>query len=67
MCCFGTMPAMNEWIHVILKPGESCRMVWDIPVTVFGKFEVGEVFENGVLMTIYRMRFEKLVVPEAVK
>ncbi len=67
MCCFGTMPAMNEWIHVLIKPGESCRMVWDIPVTVFGTFEVGEVFENGVLMTIYRMQFEKLIVPEALK
>jgi len=67
MCCFGTMPGMNEWIHVIMKPGQSCRMVWDIPVTAFGTFEVGEVFENGVLMTIYRLQFDKLLVPEAVK
>jgi hypothetical protein len=64
LCCFGTMPSMNEWIHVILKPGESAPMVWDIPITVFGTLEVGEVFENGVLMTIYRIRYEKLVKPE---
>jgi len=47
--------------------GDSAPMVWDIPITTFGKFEVGEVFENGVLMTIYRQRFEKLVKPELAK
>ena len=67
MCCYGTMPQMNEWVHVIMTPGQSAPMVWDIPITVFGKFEVGEVFENGVLMTIYRLRFEKLVKPELAK
>lgn len=63
-CCFGVWPAMNEWIHVILKEGESAPMVWDIPTTVFGKFEVGEVYEKGILMSIYRMRFHKLIEPE---
>jgi len=67
LCCYGTMPQMNEWVHVIMKPGQSAPMVWDIPVTVFGTFEVGEVFENGVLMTIYRLRYEKLVKPELAK
>jgi len=67
LCCFGTMPQMNEWVHVIMTPGQSAPMVWDLPVTVFGTFEVGEVFENGVLMTIYRLRYEKLVRPELAK
>lgn len=67
MCCYGTMPQMNEWVHVIMTPGQSAPMVWDIPITVFGKFEVGEVFENGVLMTIYRLRFEKLIKPQLAK
>ena len=67
LCCYGTMPQMNEWVHVIMTPGQSAPMVWDLPVTVFGTFEVGEVFENGVLMTIYRLRYEKLVRPELAK
>ena len=63
-CCFGVWPGMNEWIHVTLKEGETAPMVLDLPTTVFGTLEVGEVYEKGVLMSIYRMRFDKLIEPE---
>jgi len=63
-CCFGVWPQMNEWIHVILKEGESAPMVWDIPITVFGTLEVGEVYEKKILMSIYRLRYHKLVQPK---
>jgi hypothetical protein len=62
-CCFGVMPEMNEWIHVICPPGKTAPMVWDIPTTVFGTLEVGEVYEKKMLMSIYRMKFDKLIEP----
>jgi len=62
-CCFGVMPQMNEWIHVRCRKGESAKMVWDIPVTVFGTLEVGELYEGKTLISIYRMVFDKLVEP----
>ena len=62
-CCFGVYPGMNEWIHVILEEGQTAPFVPDIPTTVFGTFEVGEVYEKKVLMSIYRMRFDRLVEP----
>ncbi|MHC4938982.1 MAG: DUF3299 domain-containing protein [Planctomycetota bacterium] len=63
-CCFGVWPGMNEWIHVLMEEGQSAPMVWDIPTMVFGEFEVGEVYEKGILMSIYRMKFHKLIEPE---
>ena len=64
MCCFGYMPEMNEWVHVILKKGQTAPMIWDIPTTVFGTLEVGEVYEKKILMSIYRLRYHKLVEPK---
>jgi hypothetical protein len=62
-CCFGIVPAMNEWIHVIMDPERFAPYAIDIPITVFGKLEVGESFENGLLMSIYRMQSNQVDEP----
>lgn len=62
-CCFGIVPAMNEWIHITMAPGKVAPYAIDIPITVFGKLEVGETYENGLLMSIYRMQSDRVVVP----
>jgi hypothetical protein len=55
MCCFGSVPKINEWICV--EPGgEGVKPIMDQPVTVMGKLRVGEIRENGYLVGIYKMQ-----------
>jgi hypothetical protein len=76
LCCFGIVPRMNEWIHVRMKPGEGAPYAVDIPITVFGALEVGEMCEKGLLgpdqpyakalgalMSVYRMEGTAVLAP----
>ena len=62
MCCFGTVPKINEWVSV-KTIGSGVKPIMDEPVTIFGKLHVGEIRENGYLVGIYRMDGEKLAGP----
>ena len=62
-CCFGIVPRINEWIHVRMAPGKAAPYALDIPITIFGKLEVGEVYENGYIMSVYRMECDKVIEP----
>ncbi|MHC4137017.1 MAG: DUF3299 domain-containing protein [Planctomycetota bacterium] len=62
-CCFGIVPNMNEWIHIKMDPEQVAPYAIDIPITVFGKLEVGETYENDLLMSIYRMQSNRVVEP----
>lgn len=62
MCCFGVIPQINEWVAVIMQ-GRGVRPLMDQAVTVFGRLHVGESYENGVLVGIYRMDGEDLAGP----
>ena len=62
-CCFGIVPAMNEWIHIKMEKEQVAPYAIDIPITVFGKLEVGESYENDLLMSIYRMQGKRVVEP----
>ena len=63
LCCFGTVPRMNEWIHVKMAPGKGAPYAIDLPITVFGTLAVGEEYEKNVLMSLYRMESTAVVVP----
>lgn len=63
LCCFGRVPRMNEWVHVKMEPGRGAPYALDVPITVFGKLDVGEVYEKNVLMSIYRMEATAVIVP----
>ncbi len=63
LCCFGTVPRMNEWIHVKMAPGKGAPYSIDVPITVFGALAVGEEYEKNVLMSLYRMESTAVVVP----
>lgn len=58
MCCYGTVPDMNEWIVVKMKPG--VRPLMDVPVSFYGKLQVGAMFENGYPTGIYLLEGEKM-------
>ena len=63
MCCFGSVPKVNEWIAV--QPhGEGVKPSLDQPITVIGRLQVGEIRENGYLVGIYRMGAEKVIMHE---
>jgi hypothetical protein len=62
MCCFGTVPKVNEWIMVSI-PGEGTKPTMDQPITVLGKIHVGDIRENGYLVGMYRMDAAKVIWP----
>jgi hypothetical protein len=62
MCCYGTIPQINEWVSVKMSP-KGVKAIMDQPVTVFGKLQVGEMRENGYLVGIYQMEGEKVAGP----
>ena len=59
-CCFGVPPSMNEWVMVTMN-GDPSKYYSDMPVAAFGKIEVGEQFEDGYVMSIYRIKCEKVM------
>lgn len=59
MCCYGTVPKINEWVSVRMKE-EGVKPIMDEAVTIYGKLQVGEVLENGYLVGIYEMAGQKM-------
>jgi len=59
-CCFGVPPSMNEWIMVNVE-GEPAKYYSEIPIAAFGTLEVGEEFEDGYVMSVYRLKCEKVM------
>jgi hypothetical protein len=63
LCCYGKMPAMNEWVFVSLD-SSGVEMNMDRPVDVKGTFEVGEDIEEGVVVSLYRMKCDSVTLTE---
>ena len=59
MCCYGIIPNMNDWVVVRLKKG--VRPLLDVPVSFYGDFQVGAMFEHGYLVGIYQLDADKMV------
>lgn len=58
MCFFGAPSSLNQWVHVRMQPGEKARFSHS-PTTVSGTLEVGELVENGEVISLYRLTGEK--------
>ena len=54
-CCFGAVPMMNEWLHIKMQGDARAPFIADVPIRVYGAFDVGEVVTKGTLMSIYRL------------
>jgi hypothetical protein len=54
LCCFGTIPSMNDWI-VVKAAGRGVRPLMDVPITIGGTLQVRGRFENSYLIGIYHM------------
>jgi len=64
MCCFGTVPKINEWGSVRMEE-DGVKPIMDEAVTIYGTLQVGEVLENGYLVGIYEMAGQKMDGPQA--
>jgi len=62
MCCFGQMPWYNEWVFVEMPEGRPAEYQMDVPITVSGQLEVGEEIEDGFVISLYRMKGDKVAV-----
>lgn len=62
-CCFGDTIKMNQWIHVKMQKDKSCQYVPNQTITVFGKFDVGELKDQGIVLSIYRMTADQVAGP----
>lgn len=60
LCCYGIMPALNEWIAVDMAGGGSAPLHADRPVTVTGLLSVGEAADSGGAVSLYRMTGEQV-------
>lgn len=58
MCCYGVVPAMNEWVVVRMRKG--VRPLMDVPISFYGTLTVGAVIENGYVTGIYELDGEKM-------
>lgn len=61
-CCYGAVPQMNDYA-VVKMTGKPAKVVQDIPVTLVGILEVGERYEEGYLVSLFRLQGEALVGP----
>jgi hypothetical protein len=62
LCCFGKMPALNEWVFVEFPKGGGQDLKVDQPIAVSGRFRAREEREKGVVMSLYRLQVEKVEV-----
>ncbi|MDE2643700.1 MAG: hypothetical protein OSB55_13245 [Verrucomicrobiota bacterium] len=62
MCCFGTVPKINEWINIRME-GDGVQPIMDQSITLMGQLKVGEVLENDYLVGIYEMEGDKMIGP----
>jgi len=60
-CCFGATPNMNHWIDVTLPEGERTAFYSLDPVAVYGRLEVGEDYEDGFVVSLFRMRADHVI------
>ncbi|MBN9694007.1 MAG: DUF3299 domain-containing protein [Verrucomicrobia bacterium] len=59
MCCFGTVPKINEWVSVKMT-GKGVKPVMDQAITMVGTLKIGAIRENGYLVGIYQMDGERM-------
>ena len=62
MCCFGTVPKINEWINIRMA-GDGVEPIMDQAITLMGMLKVGEVLENDYWGGTYERDGDKMIGP----
>ena len=58
MCFYGAPSSLNQWVHVKMQPGTKARFT-HYPTRVSGTLEVGEEFQDGEVVSLYRLIGDK--------
>lgn len=58
MCFYGAPSRINQWVHVKMQPGAKAKFSHN-PTVVSGTLEVGELVEDGEIISIYRLTGDK--------
>ena len=61
--CFTIAELLEYEAMGLTAPGQGARAVLDQPITVVGLISVGEVFDKGELLSIYRMEADDVAGP----
>jgi hypothetical protein len=59
LCCYGIMPAPNEWVRVKMR-GKGLAPTMDAPLVFSGTLHVGEVYENQIFTGVYELDGETM-------
>ncbi len=59
MCYFGAPVSLNEWVMVKMDSNLKVKYTHK-PIKVYGVFEVGEDTKDGDVVSLYRLKLEKL-------
>ena len=58
MCCYGTLPELNEWVYVEVPDHlEAKNLISDTPIKVWGTLQVEPRFKDDFLLSIYSLTF----------
>jgi len=56
VCCFGAASSFNEWVYVQMDGERAIKFTPDVLVSVYGTFDLGEDIQDGMVMSIYRLK-----------
>jgi hypothetical protein len=59
-CCYGAVPRMNDYVIVSVE-GKGVPYIQDIPVVLTGIFQIDERYEDGYLVSLFKMDCEKFL------
>jgi hypothetical protein len=60
ICCYGQAPKVNETVLCQMPPGQKTAFLINVPIKVSGKISVGEVKEDGYVVSLYRLSVERI-------
>lgn len=63
VCCFGQIPAPNEWVLVNVEP-PGAVVLENVVLFFYGRLQVGEIYENGAFAGLYRLECSKVTMGE---
>ena len=67
-CCYGVTPAMNDWVMVRVPEGQGVEYRQQEPVAVYGVLEVGELLDEGYVLSLYRLTATEVIsVPQLLR
>lgn len=61
-CCYGAVPNMNDYL-VVTMTGEGVEPVHDVPVDLVGIFRIDHRYEDGYVVSLFRMEGERFLGP----